>query len=79
MSDGDEADDGEFRACMEFVSGLALIPDLLARVDPENRLLLSALSQVRSIFKFEKIHPGRKIDQRKRRRGEGDSYILLSA
>ena len=38
-------DDGEFRACVEFVSELT--PDLLARVDPENQLLLFALSQVR--------------------------------
>ena len=40
-------DDGEFRACLEFISELT--PELLARVDQENQLLLFALSQVREM------------------------------
>ena len=43
--DDDEDDDGEFRACVEFISELP--PDLYGRIDPENQLLLFALSQVR--------------------------------
>ena len=40
-------DDGEFRACLEFIRELT--PELLARVDQENQLLLFALSQVREM------------------------------
>ena len=35
--------DGEFRACVKFVSDL--LPGLLARVAPENRMLLVALRE----------------------------------